>query len=190
MRVPDVLGWLGVAYVIQDCIASIALIKDARCALEEVSDGSSGGGAAEPSTNSVSGGLLTVVDKLSPRLFHFERGDLVVLKSPEEHSKRLVRRLIALEGDFVSVTGGKLERVPKGAGWLEADSGALEPGGDSRVWAAVPLALIEGRVAAVLWPPARWGHLSPQPTPRSATKVLGQEGSLEILSPPIDEESY
>lgn len=57
-----------------------------------------------------------------------------------------MRRLAGLEGDFVSVGGGRMERLPKGFCWVEADAGLRAAGGDSRVaWGAVPLALIEGR---------------------------------------------
>jgi hypothetical protein len=58
----------------------------------------------------------------------------------------LVRRLIGLEGDWVAVAGGKVEKVQKGCCWVEADGQQAAAGGDSRLsWGAVPLALIEGR---------------------------------------------
>lgn len=73
---------------------------------------------------------------------------------------------------------------------MEADAGLRAVGGDSRVaWGAVPLALVEGRVSRVLWPPARWGALQPRPTP-SGTKVVGRAGSLEFLHPPSGEDDY
>ncbi len=71
---------------------------------------------------------------------------VVLHSSPEEPRQRLVRRLAALEGDFVSVGGGRMERLQKGSCWVEADAGVQATGGDSRVsWGAVPLALVEGR---------------------------------------------
>ena len=57
-----------------------------------------------------------------------------------------MRRLIGLEGDWVAVAGGKVEKVQKGCCWVEADGQQAAAGGDSRLsWGAVPLALIEGR---------------------------------------------
>ncbi|KAL4427956.1 hypothetical protein ABPG75_002045 [Micractinium tetrahymenae] len=148
----------------------------ARSAIASGGSGGDGGGS--------DGFLAVLVDKLSMRFFKYQRGELVLIKSPEEPRRRLVRRLAALEGDFVSVGGGKMERMPKGSCWVEADAGPRAAGGDSRVaWGPVPLALVEGRVSHVLWPPARWGALAPQPCP-SGTHVVGKGGSLEFLHPP------
>lgn len=77
---------------------------------------------------------------------------------------------------------------PQGNCWVEADSGAKAAGGDSLVsWGAVPLALVEGRVSHVLWPPARWGRLPPRP---SASRVVGKASSLEFLHPPAAEHDW
>ena len=45
------------------------------------------------------------------------------------------------------------------------------------------------RASHVLWPPARWGALAPQPSP-CGTRVVGKAGSLEILAPPSEEDDW
>ncbi|PSC69783.1 inner membrane protease subunit 2 [Micractinium conductrix] len=177
------LMWLGVAYAFSDCIASVRVLDPLECRADGSGGTTSGGGGSD--------GMITVlVDKFSLRLFRYHRGELIVLKSPEEPRRWLARRLVGLEGDFVSVAGSRTERVPKGCCWVEADGGLQAVGVDSRVaWGSVPLALIEGRVHRVLWPPARWGELQPQPSP-SGTRVVGKNGSLEFLHPPGEHEDW
>eukprot|EP00242_Pyramimonas_sp_CCMP2087_P014110 CAMPEP_0198213174 /NCGR_PEP_ID=MMETSP1445-20131203/28719_1 /TAXON_ID=36898 /ORGANISM="Pyramimonas sp., Strain CCMP2087" /LENGTH=64 /DNA_ID=CAMNT_0043887785 /DNA_START=493 /DNA_END=684 /DNA_ORIENTATION=- len=41
-----------------------------------------------------------LVDKLSPKLFQWTRGDVVVLDSPHTASVKSMRRLLALDGDW------------------------------------------------------------------------------------------
>eukprot|EP00850_Spirogloea_muscicola_P015388 SM000117S25508 [mRNA] locus=s117:199314:200425:+ [translate_table: standard] len=96
--------------------------------------GSGGGGGGGWG---LAGALLAdrvVLEKLSVRRCAFRRGDVVVLRSPEERGALLVKRLIALPGDWVTVPG-------------------------SFDVAQVPLALIEGRVTHIVWPPQRIGRV-------------------------------
>jgi inner membrane protease subunit 2 len=95
-----------------------------------------------------------LLDKLSARTYNFTRGDVVVLRSPEDPKLRLIKRLIALPGDWVTAPGTyEILQVPKGHCWVEGDNSALSF--DSKAFGAVPLALLEGRVTYVLWPPTR-----------------------------------
>lgn len=48
-----------------------------------------------------------LVEKLGFRFGWLERGDIIVVKSPEE-DRQLIKRLIAVEGDKVEVTDGKV----------------------------------------------------------------------------------
>jgi len=74
--------------------------------------------------------------------------------SPEDPKLRLIKRLIALPGDWVTAPGTyEILQVPKGHCWVEGDNSALSF--DSKAFGAVPLALLEGRVTYVLWPPTR-----------------------------------
>jgi inner membrane protease subunit 2 len=62
----------------------------------------------------------------------------------------------------------QLSPVVQGRCWIEGDrdssssSGARE---DSQHFGAVPLALIEGSLAYVCWPPSRWGPVEPRLPP-------------------------
>ncbi|KAF2867704.1 peptidase S24/S26A/S26B/S26C, partial [Massariosphaeria phaeospora] len=96
-------------------------------------------------------------------------GDVVTYTHPLMPQAQGCKRVIGMPGDFVAlrtppkrgrdvdrrdVTGGELRdvlvQVPEGHCWLEGDN--LEWSRDSRVFGPVPLALIQGKVVAVLWP--------------------------------------
>ncbi|GBG72033.1 hypothetical protein CBR_g10968 [Chara braunii] len=78
--------------------------------------------------------------------------------SPEEPKVCLVKRLIALQGDWVSVPGTyDITQVPKGHCWVEGDNPMVSS--DSKAFGPVPLALLEGRVTHVIWPPTRAGRV-------------------------------
>jgi inner membrane protease subunit 2 len=63
-----------------------------------------------------------------------------------------------VEGDWISPAGStKLQRIPKGACWVEGDNvGNSE---DSSFFGPVPLALLQGRAVSVVWPPTRMGRV-------------------------------
>jgi inner membrane protease subunit 2 len=67
---------------------------------------------------------LLYLDKLSLRNYNnFVRGDVVVFRSPLEPKMWLVKRLIALQGDWVTVPGTyEILQVPKGHCWVEGDN--------------------------------------------------------------------
>ncbi|CEG43507.1 RxLR-like protein [Plasmopara halstedii] len=94
-----------------------------------------------------------LLDKFSIQVRHrYERGDVVVLKSPESPGQYLIKRLVALEGDLVTDRKGGHRIVPVGKCWIEGDNPAISEDSDS--FGPVPLALIDSRVVAVLWPPS------------------------------------
>ncbi|OQS06275.1 mitochondrial inner membrane protease subunit [Thraustotheca clavata] len=94
---------------------------------------------------------LVLLDKFSVQVAHrVARGDVIVLKSPSDPSELLTKRLIAIEGDWVEGRSGRRVVVPAGKCWIEGDNGELSD--DSNSFGCVPMALIEARVAAVVWP--------------------------------------
>ena len=111
-------------------------------------------------------------EKLSIKLYRYARGSVVVLRSPSEPHRLLVKRLIGLEGDWVCPEPGtsKVELVPQGCCWVEGDNAGCSE--DSRAFGAVPLALLEGRLTSVLWPPSRWGAVA-APFPSGRILALG-----------------
>jgi len=48
----------------------------------------------------------------------------------------------------------RMVRVPEGHCWVAGDN--MEWSRDSRVFGALPMGLVRGRVAAVVWPPRSW----------------------------------
>jgi inner membrane protease subunit 2 len=66
---------------------------------------------------------LLYLDKMSLRNYTFSRGDVVVFRSPLEPKMWLVKRLIALPSDWVTVPGTyEILQVPKGHCWVEGDN--------------------------------------------------------------------
>lgn len=59
--------------------------------------------------------------------------------------------------------GLRQEPIPEGFCWVTGDNPVYSE--DSSLYGPVPLALIEGRVAYVLWPPGRVGPLPKGPPP-------------------------
>ena len=91
----------------------------------------------------------------------------MVLGSPLEPTRLVVQRIAALEGDWVRRKAGaggttdwrprNSELIRRGNCWLERDGSEDPPPGDrtvsladSRAFGQVPLALVEGRVSAVV----------------------------------------
>ena len=68
-----------------------------------------------------------IVEKLSPRLGGLHRGDIIVFSAPNE-SKQLIKRLIAVEGDFVEITNGKVSVNGKSDGFFNPDGVETLPG--------------------------------------------------------------
>ena len=46
-----------------------------------------------------------LLDKLCPRTYSFERGDVVYLRTPSDPDRITMQRLVALEGDWVTAVG-------------------------------------------------------------------------------------
>ncbi|GMF21469.1 unnamed protein product [Phytophthora lilii] len=94
-----------------------------------------------------------LLDKFSVQMRHrYQRGDVVVLESPEAAGQYLIKRLVALEGDLVTDRRGRHRVVPVGKCWVEGDNPTFSEDSDS--FGPVPLALVDSRVLAVVWPPS------------------------------------
>ncbi|GAB9467691.1 Signal peptidase i [Globisporangium polare] len=105
-------------------------------------------------------GSIILVEKLSRRWRKYERGDVVLLRSPtRSNGATICKRILALEGDVVQLqprfdqSRQETITVPKGHVWVEGDNPTLSV--DSRQIGAVPAALVLGRACAIAWPSDR-----------------------------------
>ncbi|KAK4533060.1 hypothetical protein CCYA_CCYA15G3917 [Cyanidiococcus yangmingshanensis] len=136
--------------------------------------------AKETFSSSRSSGDIVFVSRLLRHFWDTKRGEVVVLRSPDQGPrKRLIKRVVALEGDRIyNCRTGKEVEIPRGCCWIEGDNRALSRDSASH-YGPVPLGLIEGRVIAIVWPPGRWQMLSaPQRTESSVDSGLGLESEL------------
>ncbi|KAL8196780.1 hypothetical protein R6Q57_024482 [Mikania cordata] len=83
--------------------------------------------------------------------YRFSHGDVVIFRDPGNYKERCVKRIVGMEGDYISGCGAT--KVPQGHCWVQGDNYALST--DSRTYGSIPLGLIEGRVTHVIWPPQR-----------------------------------
>ncbi|TMW69396.1 hypothetical protein Poli38472_001552 [Pythium oligandrum] len=101
-------------------------------------------------------GDIVLVDKITPRLRTYERGEVVIAKSVSNPRHTVCKRIIAKEGDTVCVrprsSSSEVEfhKIPKGHVWLEGDN--KHDSHDSRYYGPVPYALLQGRVVMRIWP--------------------------------------
>jgi signal peptidase I len=126
-------------------------------------------------------GDRVLVNKFIYRFTEPERRDIVVFKSVEGGGEDLIKRVVGVPGDEISVRGGKLlvngERqrepyvnrrfpdrsfaasttVPKGHVFVMGDNRANSR--DSRYFGPVPKKKIEGEAFLRFWPPDRIGGL-------------------------------
>ncbi|XP_031496425.1 uncharacterized protein LOC116261736 isoform X2 [Nymphaea colorata] len=102
---------------------------------------------------SISGDLV-LVEKLCLNKYKFSHGDVVVCGNPNNHKQSLIKRIIALPGDWIRIPETyKIVKVPEGHCWVEGDN--YNSSTDSRSFGPIPLGLVKGRATHVIWPPQR-----------------------------------
>ena len=156
------LTWVPVGYAVGDLLVAVHRVEGAsmRPTLNPAGDADRAAAAAASSHD------VVLAEKMSVRLYRWSRGDVVLLRSPVEPRRLLIKRIVALEGDFVSpprASGLAAVRVPAGHGWVEGDNGGASE--DSGAFGPVPLAILQARAVAVVWPPSRWGALARRQPP-------------------------
>ncbi|KIO19266.1 hypothetical protein M407DRAFT_83014 [Tulasnella calospora MUT 4182] len=113
----------------------------------------------------------------------FERGDVIVLRSPDDPTKRIIKRIVATEYEVVKTLPphpDPVVQVPQGHVWVEGD----EPfhSKDSNYFGPASLGLVEGKIKGIVWPPSRIGPVPSPPPARTAKRVFkGWPGMSERI---------
>ena len=116
---------------------------------------------------------------ISFRAREIKRGDLVVFKNPLNKKEILVKRVIALPGETISIKGGKVfvngkylyepyikeppsyyvtaTKIPPNHYFVLGDN--RNNSEDSSVYGPIPRDLIIGKDIFIYWPPSRWGKI-------------------------------
>ncbi|XP_074757648.1 mitochondrial inner membrane protease subunit 2 isoform X1 [Athene noctua] len=101
--------------------------------------------------------------------------DLSLSKSPRNPEQKIIKRVIALEGDIIKTIGYKKKyvKVPHGHIWVEGDHHGHSF--DSNAFGPVSLGLLHARATHILWPPQRWQKLQPMLPPERKPLQREQE---------------
>ncbi|XP_066347529.1 uncharacterized protein [Miscanthus floridulus] len=84
----------------------------------------------------------------------FTHGDVVVFRSPTDHRRKAVQRLVVLPGDWIQIPEKReFRHVPDSHCWVERDNAGQSL--DSRHYGPVPLGLMEARITHIICPPDR-----------------------------------
>ena len=109
----------------------------------------------------------------------FKVGDVVILVSPVNPTKIMIKRITAMPGDTIFIVEtGETKIIDEGHCWVEGDN--QQSSYDSNNFGQAPLGLIEGRVCYIVWPLRRIREINcdPQISMKSTkTIVLSQRNS-------------
>lgn len=120
-------------------------------------------------------GEFILVSKVNYLLGNVERGDIIVFHFPMDPNQELIKRVIGLPGDVISVKNGTvsvngqilsepyIEAAPAYSGDWAVPEGQLFVLGDNRndssdshSWGYLPLDKVVGKAIVIYWPPRLW----------------------------------
>ncbi|HET7143652.1 MAG TPA: signal peptidase I [Anaerolineales bacterium] len=120
-------------------------------------------------------GEFVLVSKMSYRFGHVDRGDIIVFHFPMNPDEELIKRVIGLPGDHISVQSGILSvngqvvnepyiaSTPSYSGEWDVMDGKLfvlgdnrNNSNDSKDWGLLPLEKVVGKAVVIYWPPPMW----------------------------------
>jgi signal peptidase I len=120
-------------------------------------------------------GEFVLVSKINYRFGSAERGDIIVFHFPMDPQQELIKRVIGLPGDTVSVQNGTVSvngqmlsepyiaAAPAYSGIWTVPDGQLFVLGDNRndssdshSWGFLPFEKVVGKAVVIYWPPPLW----------------------------------
>ena len=120
-------------------------------------------------------GEFVLVSKLNYKFGDVERGDIIVFHFPMDPEQELIKRVIGLPGDTVSVRNGVVSVngqalnepyiaaapaysgewiVPEGQLFVLGDN--RNDSSDSHSWGYLPFEKVVGKAVVIYWPPPLW----------------------------------
>jgi signal peptidase I len=124
---------------------------------------------------SLDNGEYILVNKLAYRFGKPERGDIIVFEYPDDPSQDLIKRVIGLPGETITVQDGKVSvngilleepyiaAAPFYNGTWVVNEGQLFVLGDNRneskdshEWGMLPMQNVIGKAVLIYWPPPKW----------------------------------
>ncbi|CAG0892536.1 unnamed protein product [Cyprideis torosa] len=113
------------------------------------------------------------LNRWAVRNCNVSRGDVVSLRSPKDPEVKIIKRVIALEGDLIETAGWKepITEIPSGHCWIEGDHRGRSL--DSNLFGPVSIGLILTKATHIVWPPHRWGRIDGQIPLNRMTVSLG-----------------
>ncbi|KAI9017915.1 peptidase S24/S26A/S26B/S26C [Phycomyces nitens] len=113
---------------------------------------------------------VVLVNKWAATGHSFQRGQVVVLTSPNDPKRKIIKRIIALQGDTIKPRRGNEEvYIPKGHCWIEGDEKFHS--NDSNTYGPVPISLITSIVSHIVWPLDRYGPVEVKGVETKRVKV-------------------
>ncbi|CAL8291923.1 unnamed protein product [Boreogadus saida] len=102
---------------------------------------------------------VVLLNRWRVRNYEVHRGDIVSVVSPKNPQQKIIKRVVALEGDFIRTLGYKNRylRVPEGHLWIEGDHHGHSL--DSNSFGPVSVGLLHGHASHIIWPPNRWQRI-------------------------------
>eukprot|EP00953_Heterococcus_sp_UTEX-ZZ885_P037563 19293-Heterococcus_DN1.PRE.6 len=137
-------------------------------------------------------GDVVLLDCMTPRWGTLQKGDVVIAHSPTDPNGSICKRVRALAGDTITIPAMYTisiaclqfidNTVPEGHMWLEGDNSSNST--DSRVYGAVPQAMLKGRVWLKLWPLTEFGRIGrTRPIEQSQSTIQRAVPVIEVLQP-------
>jgi signal peptidase I len=142
-------------------------------------------------------GEFVLVNRLAYRLGDHQRGDIIVFHFPMDPDQELIKRVIGLPGDTVTIENGIVQvngqplsepyiaAPPAYPGTWQVTEGHLFVLGDNRndssdshSWGLLPVENVIGKAILIYWPPTMWNVIE-------HTDVFGKDIMVMRLSPDV-----